>query len=165
MQALNRNPNPPQMRLFTNREQIRRVWEGRESSLGVISYVPGADLTWEGWEDPAVAPEKLGKYLRDLRQLMNRFNYRGPLYGHIGHGCVPNRINFDLQSKQRIAKFRELRDAAAAVVVSCGGSLSGEHGDGQARAELLPRMFGPELVGAFQAFKALWDPDSEMNPR
>jgi FAD/FMN-containing dehydrogenase/Fe-S oxidoreductase len=164
MQALNRNPNPPQMRLFTNREQIRRVWEVRESSLGVVSYVPGEDLTWEGWEDSAVAPEKLGKYLRDLRQLMNRFNYRGPLYGHFGHGCVHNRINFDLQSKEGIAKFRKFMEAAADLVVSCGGSLSGEHGDGQARAELLPRMFGPELLQAFREFKAIWDPAWKMNP-
>src|ERR1700687_4438454 len=164
MAALNRNPNPPQMRLFTNWEQIRRVWEVRESSLGVVSYVPGEDLTWEGWEDSAVAPEKLGKYLRDLRQLMNRFNYRGPLYGHFGHGCVHNRINFDLQSKEGIAKFRKFMEAAADLVVSCGGSLSGEHGDGQARAELLPRMFGLELLQAFREFKAVWDPAWKMNP-
>jgi len=164
MEALKRSPSPPQMRLFTNREQIKRVWEVRESSLGVISYVPGEDLTWEGWEDSAVAPEKLGKYLRHLRQLMNSFNYRGPLYGHFGHGCVHNRINFDLQSKEGIAKFRKFMEAAADLVVSCGGSLSGEHGDGQARAELLPRMFGPELLAAFREFKTIWDPSWKMNP-
>jgi FAD/FMN-containing dehydrogenase/Fe-S oxidoreductase len=164
MAALNRNPSQPQMRLFTDREQIRRVWEVRESSLGVISYIPGEDLTWEGWEDSAVAPEKLGKYLRDLRQLMNSFNYRGTLYGHFGHGCVHNRTNFDLQSTEGIAKFRKFMEAAADLVVSYGGSLSGEHGDGQARAELLPRMFGPELLQAFREFKALWDPAWKMNP-
>jgi FAD/FMN-containing dehydrogenase/Fe-S oxidoreductase len=164
MEALNRTPNPPNMRLFTNREQIRRVWEVRESSLGVISYVPGEDLTWEGWEDSAVAPEKLGKYLRDLRQLMNSFNYRGTLYGHFGHGCVHNRMNFDLESTAGIAKFRKFMEAAADLVVSYGGSLSGEHGDGQARAELLPRMFGPELLTAFREFKAIWDPAWKMNP-
>src|SRR6266851_2770042 len=146
MEGLGRNPNPPQMRLFTNREQIKRVWEVRESSLGVISYVPGEPLTWEGWEDSAVAPEKLGQYLRDLRKLMNSFDYRGTLYGHFGHGCVHNRANFDLESKQGIAQFRKFMEEAADLVVSYGGSLSGEHGDGQARAELLPRMFGPELL-------------------
>jgi FAD/FMN-containing dehydrogenase/Fe-S oxidoreductase len=164
MEVLNRSAKPPHLRLFTNREQIKRVWEVRESSLGVISYVPGEDLTWEGWEDSAVAPEKLGQYLRALRQLMNSFNYRGPLYGHFGHGCVHNRINFDLQSKEGIAKFRKFMEAAADLVVSCGGSLSGEHGDGQARAELLPRMFGPELLQAFREFKAIWDPTWKMNP-
>jgi Fe-S oxidoreductase len=164
MEALNRAPNPPNMRLFTNREQIKRVWEVRESSLGVISYVPGEDLSWEGWEDSAVAPEKLGKYLRDLRQLMNRFNYRGTLYGHFGHGCVHNRMNFDLQSTAGITKFRNFMEAAADLVVSYGGSLSGEHGDGQARSELLPRMFGPELLSAFREFKAIWDPAWKMNP-
>ncbi len=165
MEALSRSPNPPNMRLFTNREQIKRVWEVRESSLGVISYVPGEDLSWEGWEDSAVAPEKLGKYLRDLRQLMNSFNYRGTLYGHFGDGCVHNRTNFDLQSKvEGIAKFRTFMEAAADLVVSYGGSLSGEHGDGQARAELLPRMFGAELLQAFREFKNIWDPAWKMNP-
>jgi FAD/FMN-containing dehydrogenase/Fe-S oxidoreductase len=164
MEALNRSPNPPNMRLFTNREQIKRVWEVRESSLGVISYVPGEDLSWEGWEDSAVAPEQLGKYLRDLRQLINSFNYHGTLYGHFGHGCVHNRINFDLQSVEGIAKFRNFMEAAADLVVSYGGSLSGEHGDGQARAELLPKMFGPELLRAFREFKAIWDPAWKMNP-
>jgi FAD/FMN-containing dehydrogenase/Fe-S oxidoreductase len=164
MASLNRSPNPPNMRLFTNREQIRRVWEVRESSLGVISYIPGEDLTWEGWEDSAVAPEQLGKYLRDLRKLMDSFNYKGTLYGHFGHACVHNRTNFDLQSTAGIGKFRKYMEAAADLVVSYGGSLSGEHGDGQARAELLPRMFGPELLTAFREFKAIWDPAWKMNP-
>ncbi len=164
MEVLGRGPNPPEMRLFTNREQIRRVWEVRESSLGAVSYVPGEDLTWEGWEDSAVAPQQLGKYLRGLRGLMNSFDYRGALYGHFGHGCVHNRINFDLESKEGIAKFRKFMEAAADLVVSYGGSLSGEHGDGQARAELLPRMFGPELLQAFREFKNIWDPAWKMNP-
>jgi FAD/FMN-containing dehydrogenase/Fe-S oxidoreductase len=164
MEVLGRSPHPPQMRLFTNRQQIRRVWEVRESSLGVISYVPGEALTWEGWEDSAVAPEKLGNYLRDLRKLMNRFDYRGTLYGHFGHGCVHNRTNFDLESKEGIAKFRKFMEEAADLVVSYGGSISGEHGDGQARAELLPRMFGTELLQAFREFKNIWDPAWKMNP-
>ena len=164
MEVLGRGPNPPEMRLFTNRDQIKRVWEVRESSLGVVSYVPGEDLTWEGWEDSAVAPEHLGKYLRGLRGLMNSFDYRGALYGHFGHGCVHNRINFDLESKEGIAKFRKFMEEAADLVVNYGGSLSGEHGDGQARAELLPRMFGPELLQAFREFKNIWDPAWKMNP-
>jgi Fe-S oxidoreductase len=164
MKALGRNANPPQMRLLTDRQQVRRAWEVRESSLGVVSYVPGEPLNWEGWEDSAVAPEKLGNYLRDLRKLMNGYSYRGPLYGHFGHGCVHNRINFDLETKPGIAKFRRFMEEAADLVVAYGGSISGEHGDGQARAELLPRMFGPELVQAFREFKAIWDPDWKMNP-
>jgi FAD/FMN-containing dehydrogenase/Fe-S oxidoreductase len=164
MEALGRGSNPPRMRLFTNREQVKRVWEVRESSLGVISYVPGEALTWEGWEDSAVAPAKLGKYLRELRKLLNSFEYQGTLYGHFGHGCVHNRINFDLVSAPGIAKFRKFMEEAADLVVSYGGSLSGEHGDGQARAELLSRMFGPELLQAFREFKNIWDPAWKMNP-
>jgi len=164
MAVLARSPNPPQMSLFTDRQQIKWVWDVRESSLGVISYVPGEPLSWEGWEDSAVAPEKLGKYLRDLRKLMDAYEYGGTLYGHFGDGCVHNRMNFDLQSHEGIAKYRKFMEDAADLVVSYGGSLSGEHGDGQQRAELLPKMFGPELVQAFREFKALWDPDWKMNP-
>jgi FAD/FMN-containing dehydrogenase/Fe-S oxidoreductase len=164
MQALERNAIPPDMRLYTDKRQTKRVWEVRESSLGVTSHVPGEALTWEGWEDAAVAPEKLGGYLRDLRRLMAVYGYKGSLYGHFGHGCVHTRINFDLQSKEGIAKFRKFMEEAADIVVGYGGSISGEHGDGQARGELLPKMFGPELVQAFREFKSVWDPQWKMNP-
>jgi FAD/FMN-containing dehydrogenase/Fe-S oxidoreductase len=161
--ALNRNSAPPKTCLYSG-AQAKRIWEVRESSLGVTSHVPGEALYWEGWEDAAVSPEKLGSYLRDLRKLMNSFNYNGSLYGHFGHACVHTRINFDLQSKDGIAKFRRFMEEAADLVVGYGGSLSGEHGDGQARAELLPKMFGPELMQAFREFKSAWDPDWKMNP-
>src|SRR3984957_10575071 len=164
MRSLSRAPNPPKMLLLTDRQKARRVWEVRESALGATSHVSGELPNWEGWEDAAVAPEKLGAYLRDLRRLLDQFDYKGSLYGHFGHGCVHNRISFDLQSKEGIAKFRQFMEAAADLVVGYGGSLSGEHGDGQARAELLPKMFGPELMQAFREFKSIWDPDWKMNP-
>jgi Fe-S oxidoreductase len=152
------------MRLFNDRQQARKVWDVRESSLGVISHVPGEPLSWEGWEDSAVAPDRLGKYLRDLRKLMDGYGYRGVLYGHFGHACVHTRINFDLETGEGIRKYRQFVEEAADLVVSYGGSLSGEHGDGQSRAELLPKMFGTELVQAFREFKTIWDPQWKMNP-
>jgi Fe-S oxidoreductase/FAD/FMN-containing dehydrogenase len=164
MKTLSRSATPPNFRLFADKQQAKRVWEVREASLGVTSHVPGEPLYWEGWEDAAVAPENLGGYLRDLRKLMAAFGYKGSLYGHFGHACVHTRINFDLQSKQGIANFRKFVEEAADLVVSYGGSLSGEHGDGQSRAELLPKMFGPELMQAFREFKSAWDPDWKMNP-
>ena len=164
MQSLGRSPTPPAMRLYTDKQQIKRVWEVRESALGATSHVPGESPSWEGWEDAAVAPEKLGSYLRDLRKMFAAYGYKGSLYGHFGHGCVHTRINFDLQSKAGIAKFRKFMEEAADLVVSYGGSISGEHGDGQSRGELLPKMFGPELVQAFREFKAAWDPAWKMNP-
>jgi FAD/FMN-containing dehydrogenase/Fe-S oxidoreductase len=164
MQALTRYANAPNLRLYTGKQQIKRVWEVRESALGVTSHVPGEPMSWEGWEDSAVAPEKLGAYLRDLRKMMAAYGYRGSLYGHFGHACVHTRINFDLQSKEGIANFRKFMEEAADLVVSYGGSISGEHGDGQARGELLPKMFGPELIQAFREFKAAWDPEWKMNP-
>jgi FAD/FMN-containing dehydrogenase/Fe-S oxidoreductase len=164
IESLKRSPNPPQFRLFADPAQAKRVWEVRESALGATSHVPGEPLGWEGWEDSAVAPEKLGRYLRDLHKLMLSYGYRSAMYGHFGHGCVHMRINFDLQSPPGIAAFREFVGEAADLVISYGGSLSGEHGDGQSRAELLPKMFGPDLMQAFREFKAIWDPGWKMNP-
>jgi FAD/FMN-containing dehydrogenase/Fe-S oxidoreductase len=164
MKTLSRFASPPNFRLFTDKQQAKRIWEVREASLGVTSHVPDEPLYWEGWEDAAVAPENLGRYLRDLRKLMSAFGYKGSLYGHFGHACVHTRINFDLQSKEGIAHFRKFVEEAADLVVSYGGSLSGEHGDGQSRAELLPKMFGLELMQAFREFKSAWDPDWKMNP-
>jgi FAD/FMN-containing dehydrogenase/Fe-S oxidoreductase len=164
MLAFSRSAYPPRMRLFTDKQQAKRVWEVRETSLGAISHVPGEPLAWEGWEDSAVAPEKLGKYLRELRKLMADHGYKGVLYGHFGDGCVHTRINFDFQSREGLANYRKFMQEAARLVVGYGGSLSGEHGDGQSRAELLPIMFGSELVQAFREFKNIWDPDWKMNP-
>jgi len=161
---LGRSPNQPHMRLLIEPAQIRKVWEVRESALGASSHVPGEPLEWEGWEDSAVRPDQLGRYLRDLNKLMAGYGYRSTLYGHFGHACVHMRVNFDMQSTSGIANFRKFVEEAADLVINYGGSLSGEHGDGQSRAELLPRMFGPELVQAFREFKNIWDPDWKMNP-
>jgi Fe-S oxidoreductase len=144
--------------------EARRVWHVRESALGATVFVPGEKHGWEGWEDSAVPPEQLGSYLRELYILLERYQYKTPMYGHFGQGCVHLRISFDLETTEGIAKYREFIDQAADIVLAHGGSLSGEHGDGQARGALLPKMYGPELMKAFQEFKALWDPDNGMNP-
>ena len=145
-------------------DEAQAVWHVRESALGAMVFVPGEPDRWEGWEDSAVPPAQLGKYLRAITRLMAEYGFSSPLYGHYGQGCVHMRINFDFRSAEGIRVFREFIGRAADTVLSFGGSLSGEHGDGQARAALLPKMFGPELVEAFREFKALWDPDNRMNP-
>ena len=142
----------------------KSVWHVRESALGAMVFVPGEPDRWEGWEDAAVPPAQLGNYLRAINKLMAEYGYRSPLYGHYGQGCVHTRINFDFRSAEGLRSFREFIERAADVVLSFGGSLSGEHGDGQSRAALLPKMFGPELIEAFREFKRLWDPDNRMNP-
>jgi len=152
------------MHLFDHPHDQKLVWAVRESGLGATAYTPRKTRTWEGWEDAAVAPEKLGGYLRDLRKLLEKFQFGGDLYGHFGQGCVHTRTNFDLQSESGIAKYRQFIEEAADLVVSYGGSFSGEHGDGQSRGALLPKMFGERLIGAFREFKALWDPQWKMNP-
>ncbi len=107
---------------------------------------------------------KLGGYLRDLKRLLDKYNYIGPLYGHFGQGCVHTRLTFDLETADGIKNFRHFLEEASDLVTSYGGSLSGEHGDGQARGELLPRMFDAEVIEAFREFKAIWDPEWKMNP-
>jgi len=164
MSRLRRETNPPSMKLYDDLRQERLVWEIRESGLGATAFVPGDPVTWEGWEDSAVPPENLGRYLRALRNLYNRHGYVGALYGHLGQGCIHTRINFDLKTAAGIANYRRFMHEAAELVISMGGSLSGEHGDGQSRAELLPMMFGPEIIRAFEQFKAIWDPQNRMNP-
>ncbi|MDQ4142820.1 MAG: FAD-binding protein [Actinomycetota bacterium] len=165
MVELERRPNPPAMKLYDDRDAERRIWEVREAGLGATALVPGKPPTYEGWEDSAVPPERLGDYLRDFRSLLDKHGYEGALYGHFGQGCVHTRIDFDFTTAEGIGKFRRFIEAAADLVASYGGSLSGEHGDGQSRAELLPKMFGDELVGAFREFKSIWDPQGRMNPR
>jgi FAD/FMN-containing dehydrogenase/Fe-S oxidoreductase len=154
----------PSTKLYDDPREEKLVWEIRESALGATARVPGRADTWEGWEDSAVPPERLGSYLRQLRTLYTKHQYFGALYGHFGQGCIHTRINFDLVTADGIGRFRSFLDDASDLVLSLGGSLSGEHGDGQSRAELLPKMFGDDLVKAFGAFKAIWDPDRRMNP-
>ncbi len=140
------------------------VWGVRESGLGAAARVPGQADTHPGWEDAAVDPARLGDYLREFRALTDRYDYHAALYGHFGQGCVHTRISFDLVTTDGVAAFRRFLTEAAQLCVKFGGSLSGEHGDGQARAALLPIMYGPELVEAFGRFKRIWDPDARMNP-
>ena len=154
----------PAMKVFGERADQHAIWKVRESGLGATAHVPNRTITWEGWEDAAVPPGRLGGYLREFRALLDRHGYRGDLYGHFGQGCVHTRIDFDLESQAGIERFRAFLDAAAALVVRYGGSFSGEHGDGQSKASLLPQLYGPELVGAFREFKSIWDPGNRMNP-
>ncbi|HXJ21316.1 MAG TPA: FAD-binding and (Fe-S)-binding domain-containing protein [Polyangia bacterium] len=154
----------PNGKIYDDPDQERKLWEVRKSGLGATARIPGAPDSWEGWEDSAVPPHRMGDYLRELRPLMQAHGYGGAFYGHFGQGCLHTRINFDLTSAAGIAKYRNFVEEAADLVIRLGGSLSGEHGDGQSRGELLVRMFGPDLVAAFRELKAIWDPAGRMNP-
>jgi FAD/FMN-containing dehydrogenase/Fe-S oxidoreductase len=151
-------------RIVTDPAQARTLWGIREAGAGILTRGADGREAWPGWEDTAVPPEQLGPYLREFRKLMDDHGRRGAYYGHFGDGCVHIRIDFDLVTKPGIADFRRFIEEAADLVTARGGSLSGEHGDGQARAELLPRMYPPELIDAFAEFKAIWDPKDRMNP-
>ncbi len=164
MKALRKAASPPSMKLFTDPREEQMLWKVRESGLGATAHVPNKSITWEGWEDAAVAPEKLGGYLREFRALLEHHHYEGDLYGHFGDGCVHTRIDFDLETQAGIARFHAFLEEASDLVARFGGSFSGEHGDGQSKAEFLPKMFGATLVEAFREFKTIFDPDGRMNP-
>ncbi|WP_405916788.1 FAD-linked oxidase C-terminal domain-containing protein [Streptomyces sp. NBC_00728] len=155
----------------------RALWRLREDASGTATRIPDTvggpqpgrgpgpgGEAWPGWEDCAVPPARLGAYLRDFRALLAAHGLRGTPYGHFGDGCIHVRIDFDLISTAGVARFRRFSEEVAHLVVSHGGSLSGEHGDGQARAELLPAMYGTEMVRLFERAKDLWDPDGLLNP-
>jgi FAD/FMN-containing dehydrogenase/Fe-S oxidoreductase len=161
---LQKEPGFSQAEVIDDPAVERKIWEVRESGLAATAFVPGRPDTHEGWEDSAVPPEHLEGYLRHLSALFEAYDYHGAFYGHFGQGCLHTRIDWDQRTEAGRRKWRKFLDEAADLVLSYGGSLSGEHGDGQSRAELLPKMYGDELVRAFKEFKSIWDPDGKMNP-
>ena len=156
--------NPPNMSLFDDHEQEQKLWEIRESGLGATAFVPDLPDMWPGWEDSAVPPEKVGDYLKDLRDLFSKYGYKPSLYGHFGQGCIHCRVSFDMVTEAGIEKYKKFTIEASHLVVRYGGSLSGEHGDGQSRGSLLEIMYGDEIMEAFHDFKSIWDPQWMMNP-
>ncbi|WP_051898827.1 FAD-binding and (Fe-S)-binding domain-containing protein [Sciscionella sediminilitoris] len=162
---LGHGEHAPSRAFLDDPEHEDRLWKAREAGLGATAYPPRSAETHEGWEDAAVPPDQLGLYLRAFAGLLERFGYeQSALYGHFGHGCVHTRIPFDLKTAEGVAVYREFVRESAQLVASFGGSLSGEHGDGQSRGELLPLMFGDRLVRAFENMKAIFDPNGRMNP-
>jgi FAD/FMN-containing dehydrogenase/Fe-S oxidoreductase len=162
--AVRRSPSQPDVRVLEDAEQQQTIWEIREGGAPALPASSGTRAMWPGWDDSAVPPDKIGSYLRDLHALYDKYNYTADLFGHFGQGCVHCRVSFDLESSEGIARFRSFMQEAADLVHRYGGSLSGEHGDGQARGELLSRMFSAEMCQAFREFKSIWDPDWKMNP-
>ncbi|MDQ2831603.1 MAG: hypothetical protein M3Y74_21470 [Chloroflexota bacterium] len=128
------------------------------------SAVPGEHFTWPSWEDAAVPPEKMGDYLRDFQKVLDKYGYQTAFFGHFGQGCLHTRISFDLRTAEGVKDYRRFIDDAADLVLSYGGSLSGEHGEGQVYSEVMPKMYGPKIMQAFHDFKYLWDPQGTMNP-
>ncbi|NEA65086.1 FAD-binding and (Fe-S)-binding domain-containing protein [Streptomyces sp. SID12488] len=151
-------------RVVESPAERRSLWRVREDGAGLAARLVDGGESWPGWEDAAVAPEDLAAYLRDFRKLLASHGLTGVLYGHFGAGCVHVRIDFDLVTDVGRAATRRFLGEAAALVVSHGGSLSGEHGDGRARGELLEVMYSHRMIQAFAAFKEIFDPEGLLNP-
>lgn len=150
--------------IVATNEERQSLWRVREDGAGLSARLTNGADSWPGWEDSAVAPKRLAPYLLDLQKLLARFGLASVMYGHFGAGCVHMRVTFDLRTPTGRAVMADFAHAAAELVVSHGGSLSGEHGDGRARSELLSIMYSPSMIDAFVAFKTLWDPAGILNP-
>ncbi|WP_324649449.1 FAD-binding and (Fe-S)-binding domain-containing protein [Georgenia sp. H159] len=144
--------------------QADALWRIRADGAGLGGRTPSGAQGWPGWEDAAVPPEKLGAYLRDFEVLMADHGVDGLLYGHFGDGCMHVRIDMPLDDPNGIGPTRDFLVASAELVTSYGGSLSGEHGDGRARSELLPLMYSPAMIDLFGQVKTLLDPAEHLNP-
>jgi FAD/FMN-containing dehydrogenase/Fe-S oxidoreductase len=151
-------------RVVTNAAETAALWRIREDGAGLASRPVGGKRSYSGWEDAAVPAERLGSYLRDFEALMSTHGVSGVPYGHFGDGCVHVRIDFPLDRPDGAQMFRAFLMDAAKLVASYGGSMSGEHGDGRARGELLPLMYSTAALQAFAATKAVFDPDDLLNP-
>jgi FAD/FMN-containing dehydrogenase/Fe-S oxidoreductase len=151
-------------RVLTDPAEVAAVWRIREDGAGFGGRSPAGTPAWAGWEDAAVPPERLGAYLRDFEALLADHGLGGIPYGHFGDGCLHVRIDFPFDRPGGRAVYRSFVERAAELVGSYGGSMSGEHGDGRARSELLPRMFEPAAIEAMAAVKAVFDPRDLLNP-
>jgi FAD/FMN-containing dehydrogenase/Fe-S oxidoreductase len=140
------------------------LWRIREDGAGLAGRAPSGRPGYGGWEDAAVPPTRIGAYLRDFDALVTRHGLSAMPYGHLGDGCVHVRLDFPLDRPGGPAAFRAFLEDAADLVVGYGGSLSGEHGDGRARSELLPRMYSPAAINLFRRIKHTFDPAGLLNP-
>ncbi|MDO5628393.1 MAG: FAD-binding and (Fe-S)-binding domain-containing protein [Mobilicoccus sp.] len=150
--------------IVTDRDETRALWRIREAAAGIATRRADGGEAWPGWEDSAVPPEHLADYLRDLYALMAEMGLAGIPFGHFGEGCIHVRIDFDLGSHEGLTSYREFITRAADLVARYGGSVSGEHGDGRARSELLDRIYSPQMLALFARFKAIFDPEDALNP-
>lgn len=166
IQAMEASTRVRSVKEFLDSNDTVKIWSIREqgASATALSLNPNEPDPVVGWEDTAVDPYQLGDYLREFQALVDRYEYKTSLYGHFGDGCIHARITFDTRSKKGVEHWRRFSEEIAATVIRYGGSLSGEHGDGQAKAEFLPLMYGEDLMHAFKRFKSAWDPDNRMNP-
>jgi FAD/FMN-containing dehydrogenase/Fe-S oxidoreductase len=164
LERLRENGRLLEGRVVPDATERASLWRVREDGAGLSARLHTGGESWPGWEDSAVAPENLAAYLADFRELLARFKLQGVMYGHFGAGCMHVRITFDMRTDEGRRVMAAFMRAAAQLVVRHGGSLSGEHGDGRARSELLPLMYSSEMLAAFDAFKRLWDPAGILNP-
>ncbi|WP_199740518.1 FAD-binding and (Fe-S)-binding domain-containing protein [Saccharopolyspora rhizosphaerae] len=150
--------------VVTDPDRTRELWRIREGGAGIVTRLADGGEAWPGWEDSAVPPANLAAYLRDLYALLDSHGLRGVPFGHFGEGCLHLRVDFQLGTESGLDAYRSFITEAARLVASHGGSVSGEHGDGRARSELLRHMYSREARACFDEFKQVFDPRGVLNP-
>lgn len=163
-EELVRQASPASSRIVAHAAEAAELWRIRADGVGLAGRTPSGKPAWPGWEDASVPPEHLGDYLRQFDELMDSHDVTGLPYGHFGDGCIHIRIDWPLDRPDDVPPFARFMEEAAALAASFGGSLSGEHGDGFARSSLLPKMYSPAVIGLFEKFKGLFDPNNLLNP-
>jgi Fe-S oxidoreductase/FAD/FMN-containing dehydrogenase len=163
-EAFARAADAPSHQVITDPGHQKALWGLRADGAGAATRTPDGNAAYPGWEDAAVPPQHLGAYLRDLRALMAEYDLHGVTYGHFGEGCMHMRLDAELTTPDGVRHYGRFAEQAADLIARHGGSLSGEHGDGQARSQLLARTFSPDMLALFTRFKDLWDPAGLLNP-
>ena len=162
--AIGRRPGATDVRILGSEAEQGLLWRMREEGAGRATRLQDGSAAWPGFEDAAVPPDRLADYLVAFRALLDEHRLQGTVYGHFGEGCIHVRVGFGFDRPGGVDRLTSFMGQAANLVAIYGGSLSGEHGDGRARSELLGRMFSPAMLGAFRQFKSIWDPAGTLNP-
>ncbi|WP_251077703.1 FAD-binding and (Fe-S)-binding domain-containing protein [Frankia sp. AiPa1] len=151
-------------RIVTDAAEQARLWRIREDGAGLAGRAPSGRPAWPGLEDAAVPPARLGDYLARFDELVAEYGMTSAPYGHFGDGCMHVRLDFPLDRPDGLTVLRRFLTAAAGLVAEFGGSISGEHGDGRARGELLARMYSADAIALFGEVKHAFDPANRLNP-
>jgi FAD/FMN-containing dehydrogenase/Fe-S oxidoreductase len=159
-------PGSPWSGVFTDPTDQLAAWALRQAATGLLyRTTPTRDIKPQEFvEDTGIPPERLGAYTRRFEEIVARHGTRTGYFGHAGQGCLHIRVDLNLKRGEDVRRMQAIAEDVANLVVEFGGSLSGEHGDGLARSEFLPLMFGPEIIELHRRVKRIFDPAGRMNP-
>ncbi|TVQ03677.1 MAG: FAD-binding oxidoreductase, partial [Balneolaceae bacterium] len=143
---------------------MQRVWNLRKAGLGLLMGLGVESRSPTFVEDTAVRVEDLPAYIEEFRQILTKHNTTCVFYAHASVGELHLRPIMDLTKPEGIAKMKQMAQEVAELVKKYRGSLSGEHGDGRARAPFIETVLGKEMMPLLRQVKEIWDPQYRLNP-